>query len=110
MAKSCYRAGLDVTSDGRTQRRGGKTTVTLDSLSPSTALWGGANIQHPMLGRRNPQGWDVAHLEAGMIWDYTGCPGLGDKAAWRNQSPVLAGVMSRWLVPELQAHCHIADE
>lgn len=76
---------------------------------PKHCPLGVAKIQHPALGRRNPQGWGVAHLEAGMIWDYTRHSGLGDKASWRSDSPVLAGVTSRWLVPKLQAHCHIAD-
>lgn len=42
----------------------------------------------------------VACLEAGLIWGYTGHPDLGDKGAWRNESPVLAGVAPCWLVPE----------
>lgn len=80
--------------------------MTLDSLSPSTALCGAGIIQHPALGRRNPQ---VGHLEAGMIRDYTECPGFGDKSAWRSESPVPADMTSHQLVPELQTCCHIAD-
>lgn len=61
---------------------------------------GAAKIQHLVLARRNPQGCGVACLEAGLIWDYIGHPDVGDKGARTDESPVLAGVASCWLVPE----------